>query len=301
RRPPTGSWRLPPAVRGGPQPRLFVECDSRRAERTERERGQHRVHLALPGHRPQLLKAAPSCHRAEHVEGGAVHRDGRVVVAGEVLAVAHHKDRRAVARRRTSKALHDEAESDAHRVAVAGARLAEREPDVVLVGHDVSDRLVPRGADAVEQVLERGCLLAPGLEDCRDRYTAAALDLRRGPWIGGYAVKAEILSRQPAYASATSPMGGVSQPVAPAASRPPLVTMNSGGSRWEVRRMTALVDIEEAQPMRRMMRRTVEGLAFAGGVALFRPGTKANRVVSRQLHEVSKRLRWAGGRVQGLA
>lgn len=42
-------------------------------------------------------------------------------------------------------------------------------------------------------------------------------------------------------------------------------------------------------------------LALAGGVVLLRPGTTANRILRRQLDTVGRRLRYLGGRVQGIS
>ena len=43
------------------------------------------------------------------------------------------------------------------------------------------------------------------------------------------------------------------------------------------------------------------GLAAIGGIVLFRPGTKAYRVARHQLDEAAHRLRYAGGRLQGVS
>ncbi|MST33918.1 BON domain-containing protein, partial [Acidimicrobiaceae bacterium USS-CC1] len=53
--------------------------------------------------------------------------------------------------------------------------------------------------------------------------------------------------------------------------------------------------------MRTAARRTAEGLVVAGGVVLLRPGTRANKVVCRSVDEAGRRLRYAGGRLQGLS
>lgn len=53
--------------------------------------------------------------------------------------------------------------------------------------------------------------------------------------------------------------------------------------------------------MRTATRRTAEGLVVAGGVVLLRPGTRANKVVCRSVDEAGRRLRYAGGRLQGLS
>lgn len=51
--------------------------------------------------------------------------------------------------------------------------------------------------------------------------------------------------------------------------------------------------------MRTAARRVAGGLALAGVVALFRPGTRANKLVRRELGETVRRVRYLGGRLQG--
>jgi len=51
--------------------------------------------------------------------------------------------------------------------------------------------------------------------------------------------------------------------------------------------------------MRTEARRVAVGLPLAGVVVLFRPGTRANKLVHRELGEIVRRLRYLGGRLQG--
>ena len=53
--------------------------------------------------------------------------------------------------------------------------------------------------------------------------------------------------------------------------------------------------------MRARTRRAGAALATAGGVVLLRPGTRANRVLRRQLDGVTRRLRYLTGRLQGVS
>jgi len=51
--------------------------------------------------------------------------------------------------------------------------------------------------------------------------------------------------------------------------------------------------------MRTEARRVAVGLPLAGVVVLFRPGTRANKLVHRELGEIVRRLRYLDGRLQG--
>lgn len=53
--------------------------------------------------------------------------------------------------------------------------------------------------------------------------------------------------------------------------------------------------------MRTAARRAAGTLVVASGVILLRPGTPANRVVRRQLEAAARRLRYLGGRIQGIS
>lgn len=53
--------------------------------------------------------------------------------------------------------------------------------------------------------------------------------------------------------------------------------------------------------MRTAARRAAGTLAVAGGVVLLRPGTPVNRILRHQLDGAGRRLRYLGGRVQGLS
>lgn len=53
--------------------------------------------------------------------------------------------------------------------------------------------------------------------------------------------------------------------------------------------------------MRTHTRRTVQGLALAGGVVLFRPGTRAYRIARRQVDTAARYLRLASGRLEGIS
>lgn len=52
--------------------------------------------------------------------------------------------------------------------------------------------------------------------------------------------------------------------------------------------------------MRSGAKRAVGGLALTGGVVLLRPGSRANKLLGRQLDHLSRQLRHWSGRVQGL-
>lgn len=52
--------------------------------------------------------------------------------------------------------------------------------------------------------------------------------------------------------------------------------------------------------MRAMTRRTAGGIAVAGGMVLFRPGTRANRALRHQVDVLARHLRHVAGRLSGL-
>jgi BON domain len=51
--------------------------------------------------------------------------------------------------------------------------------------------------------------------------------------------------------------------------------------------------------MHPLRRRAAGTLALAGGLALLRPGTHANKVARRQIDHAGRRLRYLGGRLRG--
>ena len=53
--------------------------------------------------------------------------------------------------------------------------------------------------------------------------------------------------------------------------------------------------------MRTAAKRAAGGISLAGAVVLLRPGTRANKLVSRELDRASRRMRYLSGRLQGVS
>src|SRR6478609_4138953 len=155
---------------------------ARDEDRHDHERGPRRPVPAVGG---DLCRAPPAGGGPQHLERARPQGDVRRVVAERLAPQIGLDAERAMACVAVESAhvVRHPVTADVDRGGVAGARGADRVPDVVLVGHRVAHHLPGDGTEARDHRLHLRAGLAPLVEERDGRQVASGRDLRLGPCV----------------------------------------------------------------------------------------------------------------------